>query len=95
MQYQLRDYQVTSGAMAQFVSEWTATVVPLRKQFGFEIVGAWSNAEANRFVWIVGHEGDFEEADRSYYASPERRAMSPNPARFIEHAQEEFVQRAM
>ncbi|GMR14250.1 MAG: hypothetical protein BMS9Abin29_2494 [Gemmatimonadota bacterium] len=89
------NYEITSGAMTEFVSEWRTQVVPLRIQAGFDIVGAWSNAATNRFVWIVVHEGDFEEADEAYYASPDRRGLSPDPARFIEEARSEFVSPAM
>ena len=95
MEYQLRDYRIAPGAMAEFVAEWRAKVVPLRAQAGFEIVGAWSNPETNRFVWIIAHEGDFEEADSVYYASPDRKRMSPDPARFIEEARSEFVSPAI
>ena len=91
MRYQLRDYLITPGTLTEFVSEWKAQVVPLRARAGFDIVGAWSNPETSRFVWIVAHPGDFEEADRSYYASPERRRLSPDPARFIDEARSEFV----
>lgn len=93
MQYQLRDYRITSGAMIEFVAEWQSQVVPLRTQAGFEVVGAWSNPETNRFVWILAHDGDFVEADRIYYASPERSRVAPDPARFIEEARSEFVSR--
>ena len=34
-------------------------------------------------MWIVGYDGDIREADERYYASPERGAMNPNPARLI------------
>lgn len=91
MQYQLRDYEITPGSMTEFVTEWKTQVARLRKAAGFEIVGAWWNPETNRFVWVVAHEGDFEEADRIYYESPDRRGLSPDPARFIEQARTEFV----
>jgi hypothetical protein len=91
VRYQLRDYRITPGAMTEFVSEWRTGVMPLRSQAGFEIVGAWSNPETNRFVWVVAHPGDFEVADRLYYESPERSRLAPDPARFIEEAQSEFV----
>lgn len=91
MRYQLRDYRITPGAMIEFVSEWRTGVMPLRSQAGFAIVGAWSNVETNRFVWVMAHQGDFEEADRSYYESPERSRLFPDPARFIQEAQSEFV----
>ncbi len=95
MQYQLRDYRISPGAMTEFAAEWKAQVVPLRKKAGFEIVGAWSNPETNRFVWIMAHDGEFEEADRVYYSSPERSRISPDPARFIEEARSEFVSPAV
>lgn len=95
MRYQLRDYRIRPGAMTEFVNEWRASVVPIRRRFGFEVVGAWSNAETNRFVWIIGHEADFEEADRMYYTSPERTELSPNPARFIDETRTEFVSPAL
>ena len=83
MQYQLRDYTIMDGIMSQFVAEWKSQVVPLRAQAGFEIVSAWSSSETGRFVWIIGFEGDFEEADRLYYESPGRIALSPDPARLV------------
>ena len=39
--------------------------------------------EASRFVWIVGYDGDIRAANDAYYASPERAAMDPDPARLI------------
>ena len=95
MQYQLRDYTIMDGTMSQFVAEWKSQVVPLRAQAGFEIVSAWSSSETGRFVWIIGFEGDFEEADRLYYESPGRIALSPDPARFIETTRSEFVSAAL
>lgn len=95
MQYQLRDYRITPGTMTDFVTEWNAGVVPLRERAGFEIISAWSSHETNRFVWIVAYDGDFEEADRLYYESPERGRISPDPARFIEDAHSEFVSRVL
>jgi hypothetical protein len=57
--------------------------MPLRRQFGFEILAAWASNEDDTFVWVVGHDGDFAAADREYYASPERAAVDPDPARHI------------
>lgn len=56
---QLRDYRITPEAMTEFVSEWIRRVMPLRSQAGFAIVGAWSNPETNRFVWVVAHQRRF------------------------------------
>lgn len=82
MPYQLRDYAVKEGAMGEWLVEWARVVYPLRKQFGFEVVGAWVNQEENRFVWIIGHS-DFEARDRAYYESPERSRLDPDPARHL------------
>ena len=95
MRYQLRDFQITPGKMDRWLTEWKAHVLPLRTQTGFQVLGAWSNPDTNRFVWILAHDGDFEEADRAYYASAERRSVEPDPARFIEKAHAEFVSPAI
>ena len=36
----------------------------------------------DRFVWIVGH-ADLAVADEAYYASRERVAIAPDPARHL------------
>ena len=83
---QLRDYRIRSGELGRFVEEWSAGIVPLRRAQGFEITGAWTVPEEDRFVWLLVHQGDwdaFAEADAAYYASPERAALDPDPARLI------------
>jgi hypothetical protein len=82
---QLRIYDVDPADMDRVVSGWRDQVVPLRRQFGFHVVGAWVEADASRFVWIVGHDGDFEAAGKAYYESPERNALDPNPAELIKN----------
>ncbi|MGH2817171.1 MAG: NIPSNAP family protein [Actinomycetota bacterium] len=83
MIYQLRSYVVKPGEMDEWLTEWREKVVPLRLKFGFEIVSAWVIEEEDRFVWIVGHDGDFAARDDDYYASPERENMDPDPARHL------------
>ena len=83
MQAQIRIYQMKPGSLAEFEQEWRERVVPLRRQFGFEVLGAWASEADDTFVWIIGHDGDFEAADRAYYMSPERAAFDPDPARHI------------
>ena len=83
MDYQLRSYVVKQGEMDEWLTEWREKVVPLRLEFGFEVVGAWVIGEESRFVWIVRHDGDFEARDKDYYASPERKAIAPDPARHL------------
>lgn len=83
MQTQVRVYQVRPGQLEAFVREWRTLIVPLRRRFGFQVLGAWASEEDDTFVWVLAHEGNFAEADRAYYLSPERAALEPDPARLI------------
>ena len=83
--WELRMYRVKPGELDRWIDEWRATVKPLREAMGFDVLGPWVG-EDDLFVWLVGHEG-FEEADAAYYASPERAAVDPDPARLLEHTQ--------
>jgi NIPSNAP len=88
-EYQLRMYTIEQGRLAQFVDEWRTAVVPLRRRFGFEIVGAWQVPADDLFVWVLayGGPGDFAARDRAYYDSLQRAALAPNPARLIRRAE--------
>jgi hypothetical protein len=88
---QLRDYRVKPGEMSEWIDEWSAKIRPLRAKFGFRVVGAWAAADQDRFVWILAHE-EFEAADKRYYASAERRALEPDPARHIASTDYHFVE---
>ncbi len=83
--YQLRIYDITPGRMDEFV-ELFHQFAAVRRELGFEIIGPWTVPDANQFVWIVGYQGpdSFEEATQAYYDSPQRAAISPNPAEFLE-----------
>jgi hypothetical protein len=85
VRYQLRLYTVKPGAMESWVAEWTAHVLPLRRTFGFDVIGPWIADEENLFVWILGFggEGGWEVADAAYYDSQERSSLSPDPARHL------------
>ena len=83
--WQLRMYRVKPGELDRWVDEWHATVKPLREAMGFDVLGPWVG-EDDLFVWLIGREG-FEEADAAYYASSERAALDPDPARLLEHVQ--------
>jgi len=84
MPFQLRRYTIKPGEMDAWVSEWRERVKPLRARYGFEVLGSWT-APPDQFVWIIRYEGplSWEEADRAYYASPERKALNPDPARHL------------
>ena len=87
MATQLRDYRIRDGQLDRFVDEWRNGVAPLRRANGFEIPNAWTVPDEARFIWLLAHPGDwdaFAEADAAYYASPERVALDPDPARLIE-----------
>jgi hypothetical protein len=49
--------------------------------------------ESSEFVWVIayGGEGTFAEADAAYYASPERAALDPDPARHLVEVRTDFV----
>jgi hypothetical protein len=91
MTYQLRSYLVKPGEMDEWLTEWRENVVPLRRKLGFEIAGAWVIEDENRFVWIVGCEGDFQARDEAYYSSPERRAIDPDPARHLDEVETKMM----
>jgi hypothetical protein len=84
VEFQLRMYRVKPGAMEQWLEEWRDGVLPLRRRHGFSVLGPWVVREESRFVWIVGHDGDFAAADRAYYDSPERAALDPPPTRHLD-----------
>jgi hypothetical protein len=95
VEVQVRIYEAKAGELERFVEEWQSTVRPLRERFGFRVLGAWAGQEGRRFVWILGYEGNdgFASADARYYASPERAALEPDPARLLERAEEFPVRR--
>jgi NIPSNAP len=85
MEYRLRVYEVKQGEMAAWIDEWTRLVRPLRERLGFRVLGAWASEEDNTFVWLLGYDGrdGYEAADAAYYASPDRAALDPDPARHL------------
>ena len=85
METQLRVYTVADRAFDAWLEEWRAHVAPLRKQFGFRVLGPWEDRPTNTFVWMLEYDGpdDFAAADARYYASPERQSLDPDPARHL------------
>ena len=83
---QVRIYRVRQGELARFVEEWNGNVRPLRERFGFRVLFAWASDDDDRFVWVLGYDGadGFAAADARYYASEERAALDPDPARLLE-----------
>jgi hypothetical protein len=97
VEYQLRQYRIRRGAMDAFLDAWLRGVYPLRRKFGFKFAGAWCVDGADEFVWIIGYDGanGFAAADKDYYASAERKSMSPDPAQFIEASLEKRITSAL
>jgi len=83
---QLRDYRIQAGQLDRFVEEWRGKLLPLRRAHGFEVAGAWTIPDEDRFIWLLVHLGSwdaFVKADEAYFAAPEREALDPDPARLI------------
>ncbi|MBA3688204.1 MAG: NIPSNAP family protein [Chloroflexi bacterium] len=95
MTAELRDYVIAEGHLEEFVAAWLKGVVPLRERFGFRIEGAWTVLSESRFVWILAHDAPEHEGEAlndAYYASPERAALDPDPAHWVEESRQAFVQ---
>jgi NIPSNAP len=90
MEFVLRIYTIKPGEMAEWLEEWQAHVLPLRRGLGFEVVGAWVSHEEDTFIWLLGYEGaeGIAAANAAYYESPERAALDPDPARHIAEARQ-------
>ena len=90
---QLRMYTIKPDEMAAWLEEWGRRVAPLRRRLGFEILGAWTG-ESDQFIWILRYSGPktWEEADAAYYASSERAALDPDPARHLADAQHTLME---
>lgn len=84
MEYQLRIYDIVPGKLDEFV-DLMDNVFRLRSEMGFEVVGAWVDRPANRYVWIVGYDGNLLTATAEYATSPARSGMRPDPGDLIEH----------
>jgi hypothetical protein len=85
MTWQIREYTVKPGEMQEWLSEWRSKIVPLRQKYGFKVLGAWTVDGSDQFIWIIGHDSpeSFDQANADYYASAERKAIDPDPARHL------------
>jgi len=83
VEYQLRIYQVKDGEMETFLGIFPE-VIAARRAVGFEVVGAWMIPAENQFIWIVGSADGIEATAERYYASEQRRAIEPEPAKLLE-----------
>ncbi|HEV2414979.1 MAG TPA: NIPSNAP family protein [Candidatus Dormibacteraeota bacterium] len=83
--FQIREYTVKPGEMREWIAEWRSKIVPLRERQGFRVVGAWTVDGTDQFIWIIEYDGPktWQQANDDYYASPERKALDPDPARHL------------
>ncbi len=91
---QMRIFTIPPGEMDEWISEWTAKVLPLREQAGFRVISAWTIQETNQFVWFLTYDGEesFEVADKRYYQSADRQSLDPDPVRHVVEAHNWFVE---
>ena len=91
---QLRDYTIRPGQLDRFAELWRDGIRPLRERAGFAIEGAWKIPAEDRFVWILAYDGSdgWEAADHTYYASPGRKALDPDPATLIAAQRTAFIE---
>lgn len=74
---QLRCYQIVPGMLDEFRSWLNQEVLPIRKQFGFEVEFMYVDNQNSEFIWAVSVQGssdDFLEVQNRYDASKERAA---------------------
>jgi hypothetical protein len=81
-EYQLRTYRVRPGELHNWAEVWKTTVVPLRQEYGFDVVGAWLAEEENEFTWIVSGNR-FKEREAAYVEA--RDASGFAPQRWLEN----------
>ncbi len=69
----------------------------MREKIGFRIDGAWSCESTNQFIWLMSYDGpdSWEQMDKAYFNSAERKAMQPDPARHIARMEQYFVKDAV
>jgi hypothetical protein len=96
MELVLRIYTIKPGEMDDWLDEWREHVLPLRRRLGFAVLGAWVSDATDTFTWLLGYEGSngLAAANAAYYDSPERAALTPDPARHIAEARQ-FTVRAL
>jgi hypothetical protein len=89
---QLRVYRIQDGKLDDFIAAWLAGVYPLRTRLGYSIQ-AWAVRESNEFVWLLSYDGpeSWEDKERAYYASPERKALNPDPAQYLVNTEQRFL----
>jgi ribosome biogenesis SPOUT family RNA methylase Rps3 len=72
---QLRRYQIEPGRLEEFKTWVNLEVLPIRRQFGFEVEFMYVDDKNSEFIWAVsvqGSQDDFLELENRYDVSEER-----------------------
>jgi hypothetical protein len=76
MVFQLRVYTINGGMMDQWVEFFNETLMPIYKQQGIKVEGAWANEDKNQFIWVrsFSDAADLKTKEEAFYASTEWNA---------------------
>jgi len=90
---QLRLYTIDKGRLDDFAAAWRAGVYPLRTRLGYRIPFAAKIPSTNQFVWLLMYAGpeSWEQKEAAYYASDDRKRLSPDPAQWIARPEQLMV----
>lgn len=90
---QVRLYTIDKGRLDDFARAWQAGVYPLRRQLGYQIPFAAKIPSTNQFIWLLSYDGpeSFDQKEAAYYASPQRKQLSPDPAQWIARPEQWMV----
>lgn len=94
MLHQLRIYKIEEGKFDEFLRLWLAGVFTTRQAKGWD-VQAWAVREKGELVWILSRDctlEEWEEMEKEYYSSPERKSLSPDPAQYIVAGEERWIE---
>ena len=82
---QLRIYTIDPAKADEFVAKFRSELVPIRTAHGFTVDCAYLAEDRSRFSWVTSHDcpDGWEAAERTYYESPGRRAISFAPGDYI------------
>lgn len=70
----LRVYNIKPDGWEAFLDIWRR-IVAVRRRYGFEVLFALEDRDANVFTWAVRHDDDIDAVAERYYADPERKAL--------------------
>ena len=78
---QVRMYTINKDMMDSQIECWRDQLLPILKEVGIPVVGAWVNRAQNEFIWIrmFKDEADMEAKNKTYQEHPARKALGGYP----------------